>query len=248
MARPRVWIVEDDRAVADALQVLLSCAGYDASTFTEGQAAIRALSTTSPDLILLDLNLPDIDGLEVCRAARALPDYTPVVMLTARSDPVDRLIGLEVGADVYLTKPFEPRALLAQIKAIFRLVERFGRRDSDDAVPRIAALPLTNGPIVMWEAERRVEVEGRRVELTPKEYELLRLMLRHPGRAFGRETLLRTVWGYDFGGESRTLDVHIQRLRQKIEEDPAQPRWLLTVRGFGYKLVAEQDAENRDAQ
>jgi DNA-binding response OmpR family regulator len=182
--------------------------------------------------------LPDMDGYEVCRRIRQSPEYVPILMLTARDEPLDKLLGLELGADLYLTKPFEPRELLAHIKAIFRLLERRseGLRSNEE-------MPLICGPLTMWDVQHRVELAGRAVDLTPKEYELLRLLMRHLGRTFGRETLLRQVWGYEFAGDSRTVDVHIQRLRAKIETDPSQPRLLHTVRGFGYRLATPAELE-----
>jgi DNA-binding response OmpR family regulator len=241
MVKPAVWIVEDDQAVSDALRTLLMHAGYDATALMSGLDAVAQLESFVPDLILLDLNLPDLDGLDVCRAIRALPVYVPVIILTGRNEPVDKLIGLDAGADVYLTKPFDPRELLAQIKAIFRLIERFGQqRDGEDHV-RVDELPLSNGALMLWVSQHRVELRGQVLALSPKEYDLLKMLLRHPDRVFGRETLLRAVWGHDFVGDTRTVDVHVQRLRHKIEADPARPQLLLTVRGFGYKLALGAD-------
>lgn len=249
MRKPIIWIVEDEYAISSALQLLLAHAGYDVALFTQGAAFLDCLTgatpVAAPDLILLDLTLPDMDGLDVCRGIRRSPIYIPVIMLTARSEPIDKLIGLEAGADVYFTKPYEPSELLAQIKAILRLIERHGAHTGAGGTRRLTELPLTNGPLVMWDMQHRVELDGQPLDLAPKEYELLRVLLRHPGRVFGRETLLRAVWGYEFKGDSRTVDVHVQRLRQKIEADPAQPRLLLTVRGVGYKLAALSEEQGR---
>lgn len=209
--------------------------------FARGADFFAAFASFQPDLILLDLNLPDIDGLDVCRAARDLAAYIPILMLTARNEPVDKLIGFEAGADIYLIKPYDPRELLAQIKAIFRLIERHGQSQAEGGARRLTELPLTNGPLMMWDLRRRVELNGQPLDLSPKEYDLLKILLRHPGRVFGRETLLRLVWGYEFTGDSRTVDVYVQRLRQKLEADPSQPRVLLTVRGVGYKLAAQDE-------
>lgn len=177
----------------------------------------------------------------MCQAARDLAAYIPILMLTARTEPVDKLIGFEAGADIYLTKPYDPRELLAQIKAMFRLIERHGQRQADSDAKRLTELPLTNGSLVMWDLQHRVELNSKSLDLSPKEYELLKILLRHPGRAFGRETLLRLVWGYEFTGDSRTVDMHVQRLPQKLEADPSQPRVLLTVRDVGYKLAAQDE-------
>lgn len=151
-------------------------------------------------------------------------------MLTAKDEPSDRVAGLELGADVYLTKPFEPNALLAQVRALLRCAEGNAGPTNDR--------PLACGPLRLWEEEHRVELNGAAVTLTPTEFELLRVFMRRPGCVFGRETLLREVWGYGFDGGARTVDVHVQRLRAKIEPDPAHPQRLLTVRGFGYRLAA----------
>ena len=225
----RILIVDDEPAVTQALHTLLTQAGYEVGVANSGSQALQSL-IPPPDLIILDVMLPEMDGYEVCRRLRAQPLHIPIVMLTARSEPLDKLLGLELGADLYLTKPFAPPELLAHLKAIFRLLDAYGARGE--------SLPLTCGPLTMWGAQHRVEVDGHPIELTPKEYELLRVFLQYPGRAFGRETLLRQVWGYEFHGDSRTVDVHIQRLRAKIENDPAQPQLLCTVRGLGYRLVA----------
>jgi DNA-binding response OmpR family regulator len=225
----RVLIVDDEPAVTQALHTLLTQAGYVVVVAHSGPQALQSL-TPLPDLIILDVMLPEMDGYEVCRRLRAQPPHIPIVMLTARSEPLDKLLGLELGADLYLTKPFAPPELLAHLKAMFRLLDAYGARAE--------GLPLTCGPLTLWDTQHRVELDGRSIELTPKEYELLRVLMRHPGRAFGRETLLRQVWGYEFSGDSRTVDVHVQRLRAKIESDPAHPQWLCTVRGLGYRLIA----------
>jgi two-component system alkaline phosphatase synthesis response regulator PhoP len=225
----RILIVDDEPAVTQALHTLLTQAGYEVGVAHSGSQALQSL-TPPPDLILLDVMLPEMDGYEVCRRLRAQPPHIPIVMLTARNEPIDKLLGLELGADLYLTKPFAPPELLAHLKAMFRLLDAYGARGE--------GLPLTCGPLTLWDAQHRVEIDSRPIELTPKEYELLRVFMQYPNRAFGRETLLRQVWGYDFGGDSRTVDVHIQRLRAKIESDPTQPQLLCTVRGLGYRLVA----------
>ncbi|HLF24817.1 MAG TPA: response regulator transcription factor [Anaerolineae bacterium] len=236
MAR-RIVIVDDEEVITRALDILLTQASYEVAIARSGPEALALLSSSRSDLVILDIMLPEMDGYEVCRCIRQLPEYIPIIMLTARDEPLDKLLGLELGADLYLTKPFEPRELLAHIKAIFRLLEHRSRAGT------AGEIPLVCGPLALWDAQHRVELAGRMVDLTPKEYELLRLFMRHPGRAFGRETLLRQAWGYDYPGDSRTVDVHVQRLRAKIEADPAQPRFLRTVRGFGYRLIAPLEIE-----
>lgn len=229
MSTPKhILVVDDDEAITRGLTSLFKQAGYTVQQATSGPQVLESLSP-QPDLVVLDLILPGMDGYEVCRRLRQQPVYIPVLMLTARDQSSDKILGLELGADAYLTKPFEPHELLAQVRAIFRTIE--GRNASR------VELMLTCGPIQLWEAEHRVMVNGKGVELTPKEFDLLKYFMRQPGRIFGRETLLREVWGYEFEGATRTVDVTIQRLRDKIEADPARPMWLCTVRGFGYRLI-----------
>jgi DNA-binding response OmpR family regulator len=232
MQTRHILIVDDEAAITAALRTLLTHAGYDVAIAHAGSDAVTQSASTPYDLIILDIMLPDIDGYEVCRRIRQAPDYVPIVMLTARDEPLDKLLGLETGADLYLTKPFEPRELLAHLKAIFRLLDH-----QPQGTRLNRHLPVMCGPLTLWDEQHRVELNGRPIDLSPKEYELLRLFMQHPGRVFGRETLLRQIWGYDFSGDSRTVDVHLQRLRAKIETDPSQPQLLRTVRGFGYQLV-----------
>lgn len=228
----QILLVDDEKSITSALSVLFARSGYTVTVAHSGREALAALAATQPDLMVLDLGLPDVDGFEVCRQVRERPFYIPILMLTARDTSLDKVTGLELGADAYLTKPFEPGELLAQVRALFRLIRQ---RDTTADEER----PLTIGPLMLWESQHRVTANQTPVELTPKEFELLRLFMRRPGTVFGRETLLREVWGYDYLGDSRTVDVHIQRLRSKIEPDSSKPTLLLTVRGFGYRLVSE---------
>lgn len=236
MEKRRILIVEDELSISSALQTLLEHAGYETVAAYSGAQAIEQLNAAQPDMVLLDIMLPGIDGFGVCYHIRQQSGYVPIIMLTARDQLSDKLVGMELGADLYLTKPFEPKELVAQIRALFRLVD--SQRRANDG--RFASLPLAHGSIRMWDAEHYVEVNGEPIELAPKEYELLKLFLQWPGRVFGRETLLRTIWGYDTATDSRTVDTHVQRLRAKIEPDPSNPQLLLTVRGFGYRLVSHQ--------
>lgn len=223
-----ILVVDDDEAITRGLISLFTQTGFTVQTAASGPQALESLSP-QPDLVILDLILPGMDGYEVCRRLRQHPTYLPILMLTARDQITDKILGLELGADAYLTKPFEPDELLAQVRALFRTLE-------SHPSSRVEA-SLICGPLQLIEAEHRVTVNGRTVELTPKEFDLLKFLMRQPGRIFGRETLLREVWGYAFEGATRTVDVTVQRLREKIEADPAQPQWLCTVRGFGYRLV-----------
>ena len=224
----RILVVDDDEAIRRGLTALFTQAGYLVQQAASGPQALASLSP-EPDLVILDLILPGMDGYEVCRRLRQLPIYIPILMLTARDQPSDKILGLELGADVYLTKPFEPHELLVQVRALFRTLE--GRN------PGRVESALTCGPIQLLKAEHRVLVAGRAVELTPKEFDLLKFLMEHPGRIFSRERLLREVWGYEFEAVTRTVDVTVQRLRDKIEDDPAHPQWLCTIRGFGYRLA-----------
>jgi DNA-binding response OmpR family regulator len=226
----RILLVDDERSITSALSLLFQRGGYEVTIAHSGQDALDKLSDKT-DLIVLDIMMPDMDGFEVCRQVRQLATYVPILMLTARDTSLDKVTGLELGADAYLTKPFEPGELLAQVRALFRLIEQ---KESDTDRER----PLVCGPLLLWAEQHRVELDGVEIDLTPKEFALLHLFMRRPGYVFGRETLLREVWGYEYLGDSRTVDVHIQRLRSKIEPDSSNPQVLHTVRGFGYRLLA----------
>jgi DNA-binding response OmpR family regulator len=229
----RILVVEDEQAIAAFVQTALEREGFAVQVARDGARALSQIETDPPDLMLLDLTLPGVDGLEVCRRVRARTTYIPIVMLTARSDDVDKVVGLEMGADDYITKPFNARELTARVRAVLRLAHRSGTARRRDV--------LEIGDLTIDRPGRTVTLSDREVKLTPKEFDLLAALARERGRVFGREMLLERVWGYDFMGESRTVDVHIQRLRRKIEPDPAHPRYLLTVRGVGYKFAPEDE-------
>jgi DNA-binding response OmpR family regulator len=223
----RVLIVEDDPAIAAFVQTALEREGFTAAVAENGEKALERTKADPPDLVLLDLMLPGADGLQVCQAIRRRPTYIPIIMLTAKDDEVDKIVGLELGADDYITKPFKTRELIARVRALLRLVNRTSDPASRD---------LRFGPLTIDLDGRTVTLDGNPLSLAPKEFDLLALLASHPGRVFGRDTLLEKVWGYDYVGESRTVDVHIQRLRQKIEPNPHEPQFLLTVRNIGYKF------------
>jgi DNA-binding response OmpR family regulator len=228
-----VFLVEDDESLSNAVAYNLRRAGYDVVALADGEAALRALATQQPDLIVLDIMLPTIDGFEVCRQVRRTSSV-PILVLTARDDEVDRVVGLELGADDYLTKPFSMRELLARVKALLRrrtlLIEEI-QRDQATGSERLVV-----GPVTIDLAARRVWRSGREVALKPKEYDLLVYLARHQGRVCTSDGLLRAVWGYDSYGDTRTLAVHIHGLREKLEDDPRHPRLIETVRGIGYRL------------
>ena len=227
MTPQRILIVEDDPAIAAFVQTALEREGFLTDIVDNGLHVLDRVQSAQPDLILLDLMLPGLDGLQVCQAIRNRPIYTPIIMLTAKADDVDKIVGLEIGADDYITKPFKTRELIARVRAVLRLIQHCA-----DPASRC----LEFGSLVIDLDGRSVTLAGQLVSLTPKEFDLLTLMASHPNRVFGRDTLLERVWGFDYAGESRTVDVHVQRLRQKIEANPHEPRFLVTVRNIGYKF------------
>jgi DNA-binding response OmpR family regulator len=228
----RILVVEDDLTLLETLEYNLANEGYEVITAADGLTALEIAREEQPDLIVLDLMLPRLDGFEVCRILR--PETTvPILMLTARTDEVDRVVGLEVGADDYLTKPFSMRELLARVKALLRRV-RLIREEmaSEQAIPGTER--LTFDDLIIDLDRREVLVRGETLHLKPKEFELLVFLARHRGMALSRDLLLERVWGWDYGGGSRTVDVHVRWLREKVEANPADPERIVTVRGVGY--------------
>lgn len=225
-----ILVVDDEPGLVKGLRLSLEQEGFLVSTAGDGREALEKVRGGVFDLIVLDLMLPEVDGLTVCREVRK-HRITPIVMLTARADDVDKILGLELGADDYLTKPFNTRELIARIRAVLRRVEM---QQAPDAAER-----LTVGDLVLHLPRRRAEVAGRDLELTAREYDLLEMLARHPGVVYTRQQLLDLVWGYDFAGDDRTVDVHVRRLREKLEPDPTRPRYLRTRWGVGYYLEAE---------
>ena len=227
----RILLIEDNRDYADILALHLRDEGWSVEAAHDGAEGLRRAEADGYDLIILDLMLPEIEGLEVCRRLRAKPPYTPIIMLTAKSTELDRVLGLEMGADDYLVKPCSVKELLARARAIFRRVEMLGRPQEAPA-ERIAA-----GPMAIDVEKRSVQLEGAAVELTAREFDLLVQFARHPGRVFTRSELLHLVWGYSHEGYEHTVNTHINRLRAKIERDPSEPVYILTVWGVGYKFT-----------
>jgi DNA-binding response OmpR family regulator len=223
----RIAIVEDEAELAALIEYNLTRHGYQAQILGGSGGTLKSLEQSRPDLILLDVMLPDVDGFELCRQIRksAVLGRTPVVFLTARSDEVDRVLGLEIGGDDYMTKPFSPRELIARIKAHLR-------REELDAAPA----DVTLGPFRLDRTARRIFQKGTELELTTTEFNLLEFLLSHPGRAYSRDQLLEAVWGEQRYVTPRTVDVHVRRLRERIEEQPDDPKYLTTVRGFGYRF------------
>ncbi len=234
-----ILVIEDDRDIARLLALHLRDEGYSVTVAADGKTGVQKALSNSYDLIILDLILPEMDGLEVCRRIRTRPDYTPVLMLTAKSEDLDRILGLEMGADDYLTKPFNVRELLARVKALFRRVEAFRERDATGQET------IRAGELVIDTEKRKVTVQGKPVHLTAREFELLLEFARHPGRVYTRAQLLDKVWGYSYQGYEHTVNSHINRLREKIEGNPAKPRFILTVWGVGYRFAEPGEREKR---
>ncbi|GAA4565158.1 response regulator transcription factor [Micromonospora coerulea] len=222
----RVLVVDDDRTVSDVVCRYLEHAGYQVDHVGDGAAALAAVARQPPHLVVLDLMLPVLDGLEVCRRLRQRPDGVPIVMLTARGDEADRILGLQLGADDYLSKPFSPRELVLRVRSVLR---RAGGEPIGQA-PEV----LTDDGLEVRTGPRVARLHGRELTLTLREFDLLAHLMRHPARAFRRAELLEKVWGWSFGDQS-TVTVHVRRLREKIESDPADPRRIVTVWGVGYR-------------
>jgi DNA-binding response OmpR family regulator len=231
MAAERILIVEDEHAVARGLEYGLRSEGFEVLWAETGQAALELARGRNPHLILLDIRLPDISGFDVCRQLRAEGRRMPILMLTARDEEIDRVLGLELGADDYVVKPFSLRELISRIRALLR--RAYGELADTSHAERFAF-----GDVEVDLAQLQVHRQGRLVVLTPTEFRLLRYLVSHPDRPFSREALIEAVWGYDSAvGSVRTVDVHIRHMREKLEDDPANPRWLVTVRGVGYKFA-----------
>jgi DNA-binding response OmpR family regulator len=223
-----VLVVEDEPSLASALSYNLRKNGFNVVSEPDGVAGLQAARRGCPDVVILDLMLPKMDGLEVCRRLRA-ESGVPILMLTAKSDEMDKVVGLEIGADDYLTKPFSMRELMARVKALLR---RGAAHATSDGRATLVA-----GTLALDGRGRTVRRSGAEVALKPKEFDLLFFLAKNAGQVFTRDQILEQVWGYDFFGGSRTVDVHVRWLREKVEDTPARPRHLLTVRGVGYKFV-----------
>jgi two-component system, OmpR family, response regulator RegX3 len=223
----RVLVVEDEESISDPLSYLLRSEGFEVAVAATGPDGLAEFERSGADIVLLDLMLPGMSGTEVCRALRA-GSTVPVIMLTAKDSEIDKVVGLELGADDYVTKPFSARELIARVRAVLR------RRGGEPEAAGPTALQA--GPVRMDVDRHVVTVDGQQVPLPLKEFELLEMLLRNAGRVLTRSQLIDRVWGADYVGDTKTLDVHVKRLRAKIEPDPAAPRHLLTVRGLGYKL------------
>jgi len=227
----KILVVDDEAPIVELIRFNLQREGFSVLVAYDGEEGLQKARAEAPDLVILDLMLPGIDGIEVCQVLRR-EATVPIIMLTAKTDEFDKVLGLSVGADDYVTKPFSPRELVARVKAILRrrsmdLEQTASERDNG----RVSV-----GDLVIDAGRFEVEVRGQRVELTPKEFELLRVLAANRGKVLTRDFLLEKVWGYEYGGDTRTVDVHVRRLRQKIEEDDSHPVYIQTVHGVGYRF------------
>ncbi len=229
----KVLIVEDDADISGLIEIHLKDMGFETLIANRGDTALEIALTEAFDFIILDIMLPGKDGLEVCRELRASKLETPILMLTARSEEIDKILGLEMGADDYLTKPFSIRELTARVKAILR------RTESQINQAPVSREVLRFGALVVDKDKRKVLLRNERVDLTPKEFDLLALMAANPGKSYSRENLLNVVWGYEFAGYEHTVNSHINRLRSKIETDLSTPKYILTSWGVGYRFNDE---------
>lgn len=237
MSEPTIMIVEDEESYLDALQVGLGREGFDVVIARSGVEALDLFDEMKPDLVVLDVMLPGLSGIDVCRELRSRSSV-PIIMVTAKSAEIDVVVGLEVGADDYVTKPYRLRELVARVRAALR------RKPGTEAQPETSG-SMTIGEIAIDLERHEVNVRGERVTLPLKEFELLRVLMEQSGRVISRYKLIELVWGHDYVGDTKTLDVHVKRLRSKIEAEPASPDHILTVRGVGYRFVGIEEFTSR---
>ena len=233
----KILVVDDEQSIATLLKYNLEQAGYSVITAHDGEEAIHLAELEKPDFIVLDLMLPKLDGIEVCKILREKKMHVPILMLTAKDDELDKILGLELGADDYMTKPFSPREVIARVKAIFRrsnLHQENKEEYSDNSVIKI-------GELEIYPEKYETYFKKNKLELTPKEFELLLYIAKNKGRVHTRDQLLSSVWNYDFAGDTRIVDVHISHLREKIEADTKKPQYIKTIRGLGYKFEEPKD-------
>jgi DNA-binding response OmpR family regulator len=233
MSGERILVVDDEPTIVEVVELYLTREGFEVVTAADGDAALSAIAQQRPDMVILDLMLPRVDGLEITRQIRA-GGALPIIMLTARSDETDRVVGLELGADDYVTKPFSPRELVARVKAVLRRSQSAAAPAARDAAMSV----IVTGPLRIDPAAHSVTLAGKSLTLTAREFDLLLFLARHPSQVFTREQLLDQVWGYTFASDASTVTVHIRRLREKIEQNPTKPQFIQTVWGVGYKFEA----------
>ena len=224
----RILVVEDEPSIVTLLTYNLEQAGFQVLTAEDGNQGLKLALEEKPDFIILDIMLPGMDGMEICKKLRQEKVKTPILMLTARDDEFDKVLGLELGADDYMTKPFSPRELVARIKAIMRRTNFENETEEDDVI--------VIGDLLINESRHVVQFKGKPLELTPKEFELLLFFAKHRGKVLSRDQLLNGVWDFEYDGDTRIVDVHVSHLREKIEDNPKKPKYIQTIRGFGYKM------------
>jgi two-component system, OmpR family, alkaline phosphatase synthesis response regulator PhoP len=228
----KVLVIEDDKSIVDLLEIHLKDLNCEVTTVLNGAEGLKLALANPYDLIVLDIMLPNLSGFEICKEVRRKDVYTPVLMLTSKSEEVDKVLGLELGADDYLTKPFSIREFIARVKAILRRVESIQKEIGTDS-------DISVGEIAIEVNKRKVTLNGNRIELTPKEFDLLHLLASHPGKTYTREQLLNILWGYQYNGYEHTVNSHINRLRSKIEPNISDPKYILTSWGVGYRFNEE---------
>ncbi|MFA6456062.1 MAG: response regulator transcription factor [Bacteroidota bacterium] len=232
-----VLVVEDDKDITELLSIHLKDLGCKVTTAYDGEKGFAQTQKNKLDLIVLDVMLPKMDGLEICRRVRAEKNNTPILMLTAKSEELDKVLGLEVGADDYLTKPFSVREFIARVKAVFRRTEAMQKETSSAEKSSLIVV----GDLEIDRERRKVQRSGKRLDLTAKEFDLLVLFATHPGKTYTREQLLELVWGYQFNGYDHTVNSHINRLRSKVEDDMSKPKYILTAWGVGYRFAEPEE-------
>ena len=232
----RILVIEDNDSLSDLLEIHLKDLDYSVTKAFDGEEGLRLALTDEFDLIILDIMLPKLDGLEVCKEVRKQEVYTPILMLTSKSEEIDKVIGLEMGADDYLTKPFSIREFIARVKAIFRRISTIKKEIDNEKNIKI-------GELYIDVSKRKVTIKGKEVELTAKEFDLLYLLASHPGKIYSREQLLNLLWGYQYNGYEHTVNSHINRLRSKIEDNLSKPKYILTSWGVGYKFNDSEKLE-----
>lgn len=230
----KILVIEDELSISTLLKFNLEKAGYSVTIALDGTEGFELAKKELPDLILLDLMLPGMDGMEICKTLRMEKNQTPILMLTAKDEELDKILGLELGADDYLTKPFSPREVVARVRAILRRTKQTAAHTAEAVEEQI----IECGPLQISPDKYEAVFKEKKLELTPKEFELLLYIAKNRGRVMTRDQLLNAVWNYDYVGDSRIVDVHISHLREKIEEDTKQPKYIKTVRGLGYKFEA----------
>ncbi|OEH84459.1 DNA-binding response regulator [Desulfuribacillus stibiiarsenatis] len=231
MSSRKILVVDDEESILKLITFNLEKAGYETLTATDGEKAVEIAATQKLALIILDLMLPGMDGMDVCKSIRQNKIKVPIIMASAKDDEFDKVLGLELGADDYITKPFSPRELMARVKAVLRRTSEASMEKEENPEEIISI-----GDLIVNISTYEVTFHNQLIELTPKEFELLKVLVTNKGRVISRDHLLNTVWNYDFVGDTRIVDVHVSHLREKIEEDPKKPQYIKTIRGIGYKI------------